>query len=156
MPEPVSASIEVAAPPEKLYAMVSDVTRMPEWSPEQSSTRWVKGATGAVVGARFRGTNRNGWHRWSTSCRVTDAQPGRRFAFRVTDYGFSVADWIYEFEPTPGGCTVTETTVDRRGWLIRTGGGPVTGVYDRAARNLDGIRQTLAALKSAAESAGDQ
>jgi hypothetical protein len=51
---------------------------------------------------------------------------------------------------------VTETTVDRRGWLIRTGGGPVTGVYDRAARNLDGIRQTLAALKSAAESAGDQ
>jgi uncharacterized protein YndB with AHSA1/START domain len=151
MSEPIGDSIEIAAPAEKVYAMVSDVTRMPEWSPEQAKTVWVRGASGPAVGARFRGTNKNGWHRWSTSCRVIDATPGKRFAFRVTDYGFSVSDWIYEFEPTATGCKVTESTVDRRGWLIRTGGGPVTGVYNRAEHNLEGIRKTLAALKAAAE-----
>jgi len=152
MSEPIGDSIEIAAPAETVYAMISDVRRMPEWSPEQAKTVWARGSSGPVVGARFRGTNKNGWHRWSTSCKVIDAQPGKRFAFRVTDYGFSVADWIYEFEPTPTGCKVTESTVDRRGWLIRTGGGPVTGVHDRGAHNLEGIRKTLAALKAAAES----
>jgi polyketide cyclase/dehydrase/lipid transport protein len=147
----VGDSIEIAASPEAVYDMVSDVTRMSEWSPEQSATKWVGGATGPVVGARFRGTNRIGWHRWSTSCTVIDATRGKRFAFHVSDYGFAVSDWIYEFEPTPTGCKVTESTIDRRGFIIRVGGGPVTGVYDRSSHNLEGIRTTLAALKAAAE-----
>jgi uncharacterized protein YndB with AHSA1/START domain len=151
MAESVRDSIDIAAPAQTLYEMVSDVTRMPEWSPEQSAAKWVGGAAGPAVGAKFRGTNRNGIRRWSTSCIVTAADPGSRFAFRVSDLGLSVADWSYEFEPTPTGCRVTESTLDRRGFLIRVGGGPVTGVYDRATHNLEGIRATLAALKAAAE-----
>jgi uncharacterized protein YndB with AHSA1/START domain len=151
MSEPIGDSIEIAASPEQVYDMVADVTRMPEWSPEQAATKWVGGATGPAVGARFRGTNRNGWRRWSTSCKVIDATRGKRFAFHVSDYGLAVADWIYEFEPTPTGCKLSESTIDRRGFLIRFGGGPVTGVYNRAEHNLDGIRKTLAAIKAAAE-----
>lgn len=153
MAEPVGDSIEIAAPAPKVYEMVSDVTRMSRWSPEQTGTRWVRGSTAPDVGARFRGTNRNGWRRWTTTCTVTDAQPGKRFAFRVSSYGLPVADWIYEFTPTDTGCVVTESTIDRRGIFIKYGGGVVTGVWNRPVHNLDGIRRTLAALKSAAESA---
>ena len=152
MGESVGDSIEIAAPAHKVYDMVSDVTRMSEWSPEQVGTKWVGRSRAPEVGARFRGANRNGWHRWSTSCRVVDAQPGKRFAFRVSSYGMSVADWVYEFAPTESGCTVTESTTDRRGFVIKYGGGLVTGVWNRPEHNLDGIRQTLAALKTAAES----
>lgn len=151
MTEPVSDSIEIAAPAHKIYEMVSDVTRMPEWSPEQTATKWVAGVTGAEVGARFRGTNRNGRRRWSTSCKISEAQPGKRFAFRVSSFGLPVADWSYEFAPTDTGCTVTESTIDRRGLLIRSAGAVVTGVRDRPAHNLEGIRKTLAAIKAAAE-----
>ena len=131
--------------------MISNITRMPEWSPEQSKATWLRGATGPAVGAKFRGTNRNGWRRWSTYCTVTAADPGLRFAFRVKSYGLNVSDWIYEIEPTAGGCRVSESTIDLRGFLIKTGGGPVTGVHDRATHNLEGIRTTLANLKAAAE-----
>jgi uncharacterized protein YndB with AHSA1/START domain len=151
MSDAIGDSIEIAAPAEKVWAMVSDVTRMPQWSPEQAATKWVGGANGPAVGARFRGTNRNGWRTWSTSCRVTEAEPGRRFAFRVRSYGMPVADWIYEFTPTHGGCTVHESTIDRRNFLIHHGGTLVTGIRNRSMHNLDGIRATLAAIKAAAE-----
>ena len=152
MGESVGDSIEIAAPAHRVYELVSQVTRMPEWSPEQSATKWVGGATGPTLGARFRGTNRNGWHRWTTTCKIVDAQPGKRFAFRVSSYGMAVADWVYDFVPTDAGCTVTESTTDQRGFVVKYGGGLVTGVWNRPAHNLDGIRQTLVALKSAAES----
>jgi hypothetical protein len=83
---------------------------------------------------------------------VTDVARLRRFGYRVTSvFGLPVSDWTYEIEPSGTGCTLRETTVDRRGWLIRVGGGPTTGVYDRATHNLVGIRATLAAIKAAAE-----
>lgn len=152
MAEAVGDSTVIEAPAQRVYAMVSDVTRMPEWSPEQAAARWIGGATGPAVGARFRGSNRNGRRHWSTTCTVTAAEPGKRFAFRVSSYGLPVAEWSYDLADTNAGCVVTESTVDRRGWLIRYGGGVVTGVWQRPVHNLDGIRRTLAALKAAAES----
>ena len=70
----------VSAPPEKLYDLVSDVTRMGEWSPETAKCESIGGATGPAVGARFKGTNkRRVW--WSTDATVVAAERGRRFAF---------------------------------------------------------------------------
>ena len=151
MAEPVGDSISINASPDAVWSMISDVTRMPEWSPELASTRWLGSPAGPAVGAKFRGTNRNGRRHWSTTCTVTSADPGRRFAYRVTSYGLAVSDWIYEITPVDGGCELRESTVDQRGFLIKFGGGPVTGVYDRATHNLAGIRTTLAAIKAAAE-----
>ena len=147
----MSVSREVAAPAERVWEMVSDITRMGEWSPENVGGVWLKGATGAQAGARFRGTNRNGKKKWDTMAAVVDADPGRRFSFRVTAAGFKVAEWIYDIEPTATGCRVTETWVDQRGTVARTLGKPVSGVADRAEHNRAGMEQTLERLAAVAE-----
>lgn len=142
----------IAASPQVLYDMVSDVTRMGEWSPETTSCRWVGGATGPRVGARFRGSNRNGWRRWSTSCTVVAAEPGSRFSFEVDLARLPISRWTYEFTPEGQGTRVRETWTDlRAGWMDRLGK-PVRGVGDTRAHNHAGMEATLAALRRRAES----
>lgn len=153
MSEPVGDSVEIEAPPEVVWKMVSDPTRVPEWSPELARVQWLGSATGPTVGARFKGTNRNGWHRWSTKCTVIEVEPNRTFAYRVSSFRLAVSEWRYEITPTDTGCSLRESTIDRRGFLIRTFGGTATGVYrQRGTYNLEGIRKTLRAIKAAAES----
>ncbi len=112
--------------------MVSDLTRMGEWSPESEGATWRRGATGPEVGAKFRGANRNGKKRWRTTGRIVESQPGSLFVFRTTAGGLPIAEWRYEFEATTGGCQVTETWIDRRGRIATALGKPVSGVADRA------------------------
>ena len=150
-PPPVEVSVDVAAPAEAVYEMVADVRRMGEWSPECVRGEWMGGATGAAVGARFRGHNRNGLRRWSTVSTLVAADPGRIFAFRVSSLGLPVAEWRYAVTPTADGCRVTETWTDARGALIRSMGRFATGVGDRAAHNRVGMVATLARIKEAAE-----
>jgi uncharacterized protein YndB with AHSA1/START domain len=148
----VKVTQEIAAPAEQVWGMVADVTRMGEWSPENESARWSQPSGGPARGAKFKGTNRNGKRSWKTTGQVTDAEPGRLFAFSVTAAGFKVAQWRFEFEPTPSGCKVTEIWVDRRGHIAAAIGKPVSGVADRASHNQAGMEETLKRLKSAAES----
>jgi hypothetical protein len=149
----ISVEEQIAAEPQTLYGFVSDVTRMGEWSPETTSCRWLGGATGPAVGAKFRGSNRSGWRRWSTTCTVVEADPGRAFAFEVKAGPFPVARWTYEFTPSGPGTKVTERWTDQRtGWMVRVS--PiVTGVGDRPGHNREGMERTLAALRRAGESA---
>lgn len=153
MGEPVEVSVEVAAAPSVLYGMVSDVTRMHEWSPENVACEWTGGTTGPAVGARFTGKNRRGSRRWSSVNEVVEAEPGVAFAFRTTALGLKVSLWRYAFagDEAAGTCTVTESWTDERGGLITVVGRLATGVADRDAHNRDGMRQTLDALKAAAE-----
>ncbi len=151
MADTVSVHREIAAAPERLWAMVSDVTRMGEWSPESQGATWLGGAQGPQAGARFRGVNRHGKKKWETQSTVVDAEPGRLFSFRVTAAGFKVAEWRYSFEPTDSGCLVTETWIDQRGRIAKALGKPVSGVADRATHNRAGMEQTLDRLKDAAE-----
>lgn len=140
----------IAAPPEAVYALVSDVTRMGEWSPETTSCRWVDGG-GPTVGARFRGTNQRLLARWTTTCTVTAAESGRRFAFDVRWGPRPISQWSYDIEATDAGCRVTEGWVDKRTAALRVGSPVVMGIVDRAAHNRAGMQATLAALKAAAE-----
>lgn len=153
MGEPVEVSVDVAAAPSTLYALVSDVTRMGEWSPENVGCTWLGGARTPVVGARFKGKNQRGWRRWSTVNEVIEAEPGEVFAFRTSSMGLPVAEWRYRFDgdENSGTCTVTESWTDERGTLITIGGRLATGVADRDTHNREGMRQTLAALRAAAE-----
>jgi uncharacterized protein YndB with AHSA1/START domain len=150
--EQVSVTREVRAPAAQVWAMVSDVTRMGEWSPENEGGAWLGGATGPQPGAKFRGTNRIGKRRWKTVATVVDAEPGRRFSFRVAAAGLDVAEWAYALEPTATGCRVTESWVDRRAGFFKPVARLVTGVADRASHNRAGMEQTLERLASAAES----
>ncbi|MFN2561788.1 MAG: SRPBCC family protein [Jatrophihabitans sp.] len=145
-----SATVAVGATPEAVYRLITDLSVMTELAEETAVLRWRKGA-GAEPGAVFRGTNRNGWRRWTTTCTVTDADPGRRFAFNVSHTSLPVARWQYDIEATLDGCTVTESTWDRRyGWFALASR-PVTGVADRADVNTRNIEATLQRLKARAE-----
>ena len=152
MTDQIDVTSEISAPAEQVWAMISDVTRMGEWSPENEGAEWLKGATGPEPGAKFRGKNRNGKKKWDTIATIVDVEPGRLFSFRVTAAGFKVAEWRYTFEPTATGCRLTETWIDERGVIAKTLGKPVSGVADRAAHNRTGMEQTLERLKTAAES----
>jgi hypothetical protein len=151
----VSASVvveqEMTATPIVVWSMISDITRMGEWSPEALGGVWLDGATGPAVGARFRGRNQNGWRKWGAKCRVTDATPGQRFAFEVTYGPYHVASWAYDIAALPsGGTRVTETWHDRRGIVPRFVGVGITGVRDRVEANRAGMVITLQRLAAAA------
>jgi hypothetical protein len=153
MNEPSAAAhTDVAARPEAVYALVSDLDGMSRVAAEFDRGRWLGGAREAAVGARFRGHNRKAWRRWSTTVEVTDAEPGRRFAFEVTAVaGIPVSRWQYDIEPTEDGCRVRELTWDRRPSWFRPLANLVTGARDRTEQNKHNIERTLAQLKATAE-----
>lgn len=147
----VSGTAKIAAPADELYALVSDVIRMGEWSPENVGGQWIGDATAPAVGARFRGSNRRGWRRWSTTCTVVAAEPGRQFAFDVAFAGIPTARWAYQFRPDGDATIVTETWTDRRPAWFTPLAGPVMGIADLRAHIQNNIRTTLDNLAAAAE-----
>ncbi|MGZ8751444.1 MAG: SRPBCC family protein [Acidimicrobiia bacterium] len=153
MEQPVQVERVMNADAGDLYALVADIERMGEWSPETEACEWTGGAKGPAVGAKFRGKNRNGKKRWTTTAKVVVADPGTAFAFEVTAGPFKVARWAYTFEPTDGACRVTETWTDQRGRFATMAGKPLSGVADRASHNRTSMEQTLERLASAAEHA---
>ena len=147
------ASVHVNAPPEKVYALVTDVERMGEWSPECRHCEWVDGATGPAVGARFKGSNRNGIIRWSNKPRVLVADEGREFAF-VTDLrGNDLTKWSYRFEPDGDGTKVTESFEmmgDEPG-MVEFVERHVMRIKDRKAHLERDMQATLGRIKAAVE-----
>ena len=151
-PVDVTVSATVAAAPETLYALVTDVTRMGEWSPETVEAGWLDGATGPAVGARFIGRNRIGSVTWTTKPTVTVADAGRTFAFKVP--GGSGATWTYTFEAVLGGTRVTEhARQDKRSPLVIRLLQRKAGVTDRAEHLRAGMAVTLERLSAAAVAA---
>jgi len=151
MSDVVSVSRTINAPAEKLWEMVSDITRMGEWSPETTSGAWIKGATGPAVGARFKGDNRNGSKAWSIVCEVTACERGESFGFDAMAGPIRYANWRYDFEATSDGTVVTESVSDNRGKIFKFVGAKVSGVSDRATHNTRTMTETLEALANAAE-----
>ena len=161
----VSDTVDIDAAADELYTLISDPTRMPQWSPENRGATVLNPAEDgtAFVGMTFEGRNQRGRASWITRCTVTAADPGRRFAFTVHTIGVKKprlrganASWEYRFEPTTSGTTkVTETwNDDRTSWPD-----PLVAVFDRVVTSgktfpefqRANIRKTLDALKCAAE-----
>ena len=107
-----SVDLVVPAGPDDVYAVVSDVTRIGERSPECHTADWLPGAPAGTVGAVFRGRNRASWAaRWSRRCEVVAAEPGRAFAFRTLPERLDPSrrdstTWRYDLEPVDGGTRV--------------------------------------------------
>ena len=146
----ISRSTSIAAPADRVWALVSDLPRMGDYSPEAVGGSWV-GGKGPEVGAVFRGRNRQGLRRWSTRSEVVRCVPGREFAFEVSAVGMLAAEWAYVVEPEGAGCRLTETWSDRRNGLMTLLGKVATGVGDRGAFTATSIEQTLARVKERAE-----
>jgi len=148
----VSESIQIDADAGLIYDLIADVSSVGGFSPEAT------GALGAgarlAEGDTFWGTNRRGPWVWVTHCRVTRADRGAGFAFDVAFGPLPISSWAYEIEPVDGGCTVTETWVDRRagrrGQVIRRAGSLIIP-GPRDEHNRHNIRTSLEALKAVAQ-----
>jgi uncharacterized protein YndB with AHSA1/START domain len=151
MPDRIEVTREIAAPPEAVYAAISDVTRMGEWSEECYACEWNGGAGGPAVGVTFDGHNRNGEHEWTTQGRIIEAEPGRAFAFECSMFDFHFSTWGYRIEPTDDGCRVTEWSEDLRPENVLEYSKQVSGIDDRAARNRSTMSGTLERLAAALE-----
>jgi len=146
-----SESIVVARSPEALYDMVSDVTRMGEWSPICTACWWDDG-DGPRAGAWFTGRNELPERTWETRSQVVAADRGREFAFEVNS---GWVRWGYTFTAVDSGTQVTESweflPAGIAGFRDRYGHGTEAQIANRAEAAHRGIPATLAAIKKAAE-----
>ena len=150
-----TVSLRIKADPAAIYDIVADITRTPELSPEIVQCRWLDGATGPVVGARFKATNKMpNRPTFSNKPVVTIADAGRTFAFSRTEPFGGTVEWRYDLAPDgDGGTLVTESydvtkPVSRFGWFI------IGGVFGRKDRRADlrrGMHETLERLRTIAE-----
>lgn len=148
-----SGSIIIERPPESLYDMVADVTRVGEWSPMCTACWWDEG-DGPQVGATFTGRNQHAERTWETRSEVVAADRGRQFAWVVVEPP-THARWAYSFVAVDGGTEVTET------WELPPEGSAFFEKMfgDDAAKEIgrrsdwakNGIAETLAAIKGVAE-----
>ena len=144
------ASIEIAASPENLYDMVSDVTRMGEWSPEAVGAEWVEGGSGAE-GDWFDGHNATPDREWTRRCQVARAERGRDFTFVVGGVEANCTWWSYEMEPLEGG----RTRLIERWWMVNKTPAMAAATPEqfdnRVAYTKEMLVATLAAIKATVE-----
>lgn len=95
-----SATVQIHAPADALWDLITDIGRTGEWSPESAGGVWLDGARGPAVGARFRGTNRRGRVTWSTTCEVVAADRGREYSFVTGSAARPETLWRYRSSPT--------------------------------------------------------
>jgi uncharacterized protein YndB with AHSA1/START domain len=148
-----SVTVHMNASPEKVWDLVSDVTKIGRYSPETREAEWIEGSTGPAVGARFRGhVKRNGrGPMYWTKCTVTACEPGREFAFGVGvgNGKTPVNVWTYRIEPAGDGADVTESfqLADRLGLRIYWA---LLG-WARGKTNREDMRTTLERMKAEVE-----
>lgn len=145
-----TATVQIDASPDVVYGLITDLPTLSALAEETVAMEWRKGDA-VAQGAVFVGHNENSGKRWTTKCTVTDAEPGRMFAFDVTHTVLPIARWQYDIVAAEGGCRVTESTWDRRPGWFRKVAKLATGVPDRAAANDQHIQLTLQRLKQRAE-----
>jgi uncharacterized protein YndB with AHSA1/START domain len=142
------AEIEIDAPVAKVWSLVSDLSRMPQWSPQ---CRVMKPLGPVRPGTKTINLNRRNRLVWPTTCTITEVVPEKKVAFRV-DANKTV--WSYELEPTATGTRLVETRNAENG---------VTAVSNMAVNKLmggvpsfeqelvAGMNESLAKIKAAAE-----
>ena len=149
-----SWSIEIDAPCARVWALISDPTRTPEWSPVCHAVEWVGDVRAPQPGARFRGDNKLNGARWSRECRITEAEPERAFAWSTFVNGQESTLWRYELAPTTDGTLLTESYEVRYvpRWLRLLWMLP--GARAKSDRDRDwNVRTSLERLKAIAEAA---
>lgn len=146
-------SVTVEASAETLYDVVSDITRTGEWSPVCTSCWWDDEAEAGQVGAWFTGRNELPHRTWETRSVVVAAEHGREFAWVV---GGSFVRWGFTLAPAPTGTTLTESWEFLPGGIAmfeeKFGDRATAEIIDRTQQALDGIPETLAAIKQIIES----
>jgi uncharacterized protein YndB with AHSA1/START domain len=150
MPAPIlKAEIEIGAPANKVWNLVSDLSRMPQWSPQ---CRIMKVLGPVQPGTRTVNLNRRGLLFWPTTSVITEVTPERKIAFKVP---LNNTVWSYELEPTATGTRLVETRFAENGTTSPVSSMTVKvalGGNDSFEKELvEGMNQSLARIKAAAE-----
>lgn len=145
----ISASIEIDAPPAKVWEVVSDLKRMGEWSP-QCKKMFVFGGE-VKKGTRTLNINAAGKVHWPTNAKVIDFEPGKKLAFRIVE---NRTIWAYELEETATGSKLTESRRAPNG--VSSGSNALTSRFFGGTDNFEdalerGIKKTLVRIKSEVE-----
>ena len=147
---PLEATTEIDAPPAAVWALVSDLRRMPRWSPQCAKT-FLRGGE-MRVGAKMVNVNRRGLLVWPTQGQVVDLVPEQRVAFRIKE-NWTV--WSFELEPTAsGGTRLTQRREAPKGisdLSVKLTNRVLGGVDDFTVELQRGMQQTLARIKADAE-----
>lgn len=144
----LQAQIDINAPVSKVWALVSDLKKMPQWSPQ---CRLMKPIGGMRQGARTINFNRRGFLAWPTTSRITELIPEKKLAFRVNE---NHTVWSYELEPTEAGTRLIETrhaengTTAMSNFLVNSMMGGVPSFEDEL---IEGMNLSLNRIKAAAE-----
>jgi uncharacterized protein YndB with AHSA1/START domain len=95
----VEVEVHIAAPPARVWMLVSDIDLPARFSEEFQGAEWLDDAAGPAAGARFRGTNRHpAIGEWQTTCTLVGYEPERVFAWAVQDPDNPSASWRFELD----------------------------------------------------------
>lgn len=144
----LQAEVEINAPVSKVWSLVSDLSRMPQWSPQ---CRAMKLLGPLRPGTRTLNLNRHNLLFWPTTSVITEVVPERKLAFRIP---INTTVWTYELEPTATGTRLVETRHAEKG--VSAASTAITkaalgGVDTFETALLEGMNQSLARIKAAAE-----
>jgi uncharacterized protein YndB with AHSA1/START domain len=144
----LQTQIDIDAPVDKVWELITDTRRMPEWSPQ---CRKMKTLGPLRQGTRTLNLNRRKRLYWTTTSTITEVIPQRKFAFRVNTNN---TIWSYELEPTATGTRVVESRHAENGvkptsnFLVNMLFGGVSSFEEEL---VDGMNASLARIKAAAE-----
>lgn len=148
-----AVTLHINAPPDTVWTLVSDITKMGDYSPEVVEAEWIGDATGPRVGAHYRGhvrRNENWPVLYWTTCLVTECVPGEVFEFAVMMGDRPVNTWRYEFRASEGGGTDVTESFDLGDTLLAKIWKPLGG-FTRERRNRRDMLRTLERVKTVAE-----
>ncbi len=144
--------VDVLAPPERVWALVSDVRRMPEWSPQVTSVRLRASFERVELGTQFTNRNRHGDLEWTTRGEIVRFTQDHEVAFRIEE---NRVVWSFTLQETTQGHTrltqrretpegISDVSLDLTDSHL---GGQET--FTAVLR--EGMRQTLERVKAAVE-----
>lgn len=145
-------TVEVSAPIERVWALVSDLPRMASWSPQVVKT-FLRGGRPVRLGTTMVNVNRRGLLVWPTNSRVVRFEPPRQVAFKVKENG---TIWSISLEPTPEGTRIVQRREAPHGIsaLSKRLTDRLLGGQETFQAELRlGMQQTLALIKAEAERA---
>jgi uncharacterized protein YndB with AHSA1/START domain len=144
----LQAQVDINAPASKIWELISDFRRMPQWSPQ---CRWMRPLGPLRQGTRTLNFNRRNRLFWPTTSTVVEVVPEKKLAFRVNS---NRSIWTYELEPNGEGTRVVESRHAENGLSAFStlsinallGG---TASFEREL--VEGMNASLAKIKAAAE-----
>ena len=155
--EPVAEivdSIDIAAPPSKVWGLVTAMDRYGEWSNENTGGRWRKREDGeqgtGEVGDVFVGVNNRDGEEWKAPVEIVQRVEDNDFAFVTGGLEYNIALWRYRLQATDTGTQLTESWTLRKLSPRMVENGPAEVEY-RTNNARTSIRATLEGLKAAAE-----